>query len=107
MTKVKGHNKKVNLIVEPIKNKPNSSVVAVPSYTILNPGSSKVNLNIGNPTSRKITVKAKSIVARVAAANVVPSLFAQEHSQKTDEWLDKRIEPLNLNSKTETKNKID
>ena len=81
-------------------------MVAVPSYTILKPGSSKVNMNIRNPTSRKITVKAKLIVARVAAANVVPSMLAQGNSQKTEEWLDKRIEPPNLNSKTETKTKL-
>ena len=68
-------------------------MVAVPSYTILKPGSSKVDMNIRNPTSRKITVKAKSIVARVAAANEVPSMVAQEHSQKTEEQLYKRIDP--------------
>ena len=44
MTKVKGHNKKVNLIVEPTKNKPNSSALAAPSYTILKLGSSKVSM---------------------------------------------------------------
>ena len=63
MTGVKGHNKKVNIIVEPMKNRPNSSVVAVPSYTTLKPGSSKVNMNIRNLTSRKIMVKAKLIIA--------------------------------------------
>ena len=36
MTKVKGHDKKVNIIVEPAKNRSNSTVVAVPSYTIWN-----------------------------------------------------------------------
>ena len=81
MTKVKGYNKKINLIVEPMKNRPNTSTVAVPSYTILKPGSIKVNMNIRNLTSRKITVKAKSIVARVAAANIVPSMLAQGNSQ--------------------------
>ena len=44
--------------------------------------------------SRKITVIAKSIVARVAAANVVPSMLAQEHSQKTEEPLENHLGKL-------------
>ena len=48
MIKVKGHNKKVNLIVEPMKNRPNPSAVVVPSYTVLKPGSRKVNMKIRN-----------------------------------------------------------
>ena len=44
MTEVKGHDKKVNIIVEPVTNRSNSTVVAVPSYTTLKLGSSKVNM---------------------------------------------------------------
>ena len=55
MTKVKGHDKKVILIVDSTKNRPNSSEVAVHSYTVLKPGSGKVNMNINNLTSRKIS----------------------------------------------------
>ena len=90
MTNVKGHNKKVNLIVEPMKNRPNQSVVVVPSFTALKPGSSKVNMNVRNLTSRKITVKAKSIVAGVAAANMVPPMLTQINSQKSEKWIDKK-----------------
>ena len=46
------------------------------------------------------------IVATVAVANLVPSMLAQGNSQKIEEWLDKRTEPPNLNSKTETKTKL-
>ena len=106
MTKVKGHNKKVYLIVEPMKNKPNSSVVPVLGYPVLKPGSSKVNMNIRNPTSRKIAVKTMLIVVRVAAANVVPSMLAQRNSKKIENMLDKRIESPNLNYKRETKIKL-
>ena len=95
MTRVKGHNKKVNIIVEPTNNRPNSSVVAVPSHTTLKPGFSKVNMNIKNLTSRKIMVKPKSIIAR---ANVIPPILAQENSKK--------LESPNLNSKRETEAKL-
>ena len=76
MTRVRGHNKKANLIVKPMKNKPSSSAVSVPSYTLLKPSSSTINMNVRSLTSRKITVKANLIVARVAAANVVPPMVA-------------------------------
>ena len=77
ITKVKVHDKKINLRVEPMKNRPNQLAVVVPSYTDLKPGSSKANMNLRNCTSRKITVKAKSIVAQLAAANVVPPILLQ------------------------------
>ena len=75
ITKVKGHDKSVNLIVEPKNNGYNPSVVVVPSYANLKPGSCKVNMSLRNLTSRNITVKAKLIVAHVAAANVVPPML--------------------------------
>ena len=56
--KVKSHDKRVNLIVEPNSNVGNPSVVAVPSYASLRPGSSKVDMSLRNLTSRDITVKA-------------------------------------------------
>ena len=46
ITKVKGHDKKVNIIVEPKSNVYNFSVTAVPSYAHLKPGSSKVNISL-------------------------------------------------------------
>ena len=45
ITKVKGHDKRVNLIVEPNNNVYNPSVVVVPRYANLRPGSSKVNMS--------------------------------------------------------------
>ena len=65
-----------------VKNGLNSLVVAVPSYTILKPGSSNVNMNIRNLTSRKMMVKAKLIMTGVAAANVITPFLAQENSKK-------------------------
>ena len=77
--KVKGHDKRINLIVEPKNNIGNPLVVAVPSYANLRPGSIKVYMSLRNLTSRNIKVKAKSIVAQVAAANVVPSMLTPKN----------------------------
>ena len=72
--KVKDHDKSVYFIVEPKNNGYNPSVVAVPSYAYLKPGSSKVN----------IMVKAKSIVPQLAAANVVLSMSASKNPQGSE-----------------------
>ena len=49
--------------------------MVVPSYTDLKAGSSKVNMILRNLSSRIIKVKAKSIVAQVATANVVAAIL--------------------------------
>ena len=48
ITKVKGHDKRINIIVEPKNNGYNPLVVAVPSHACLKPGSSKINMSLRN-----------------------------------------------------------
>ena len=45
-------------------------------YTVLKPGSSRVSVGIRNLSCWKITVPAKSIITKVATANVVPYSLA-------------------------------
>ena len=59
ITEVKGHDKRLNLIVEPKSNICNPLVVVAPSYANLIPGASKINISLRNRTSKDITVKAK------------------------------------------------
>ena len=82
ITKVNGHDRKGNLIVEPRNNRCYPSVVVVPSYANLRPGYSKVNISLRNVTSKKIIMKAKSIVAQVAAANIVPPMLSPKNLQE-------------------------
>ena len=84
IAKVKGHVKKVNLTVEPKSNMGNPSTVVVPSYANLRPDSSKVDMSLRNLASKSITLKAKSIVAQVAAANVVPPMLTQKDLHKSE-----------------------
>ena len=94
LTKVKGHDKRVIIVVEPKNNGYSPSVVAMPSYANLKPGSSNVNMNLRNLTSRSIMVKtksmvkAKSIVAQVAATNIVPSMLTSKNQRRMriKEW---------------------
>ena len=70
------HSKRVNIIVEPNPNRDYGSVIPIHGYTVLKPGSSRVSIGLQNYCCRKITVSAKSIIAKVTAANVVPHSLA-------------------------------
>ena len=99
--KVKGHDKRVNLLVEPKNN--GCNVVPLPSYANLKPGSSKVNMNLRNFTSRSIMVKAKSIVAQVADPNVVPPMLTPKNPQESAKHEDKRMKSPDMSSKAPIK----
>ena len=101
--KVKGHDKRINLVVESKNNGCNPSVVAVPSYANLKPGSSKVNMSLRNLTSRSITVKAKSIVAQVAAANVNTPMLTPKNPQESKKHEDKGMKFPDMSSEAPIK----
>ena len=105
--KVKGHDMRVNLIAEPKNNGCNPSVVVVPSYGNLRPGSSKVNMSCINLNSRSITVKAKLIVAQVAAANVVPPMLTPKNPQESEKQKDKKMKSPNKEFWSTNKSAID
>ena len=52
------------------------SVVPIHGYTILRPGSSRVSVGLRNISCQKITNHAKSMIAKVTAANVIPHSMA-------------------------------
>ena len=52
------------------------TISAIPTYSHLKPGSSKVSIGLQNYSCRPITVKAKSTVATISVANVVPGKIA-------------------------------
>ena len=64
-------------MVEP-KQSLSGTVSAIPTYSHLKPGSSKVSVGLRNYSCRPITVKAKSTVATISAANTIPGKIAAE-----------------------------
>ena len=76
LTECNQHFKRVNVIVESDLDKIYEAAVPIYGYTVLKPGSSRVSVGIRNLTCRKITVLAKSVIAKVAAANIVPHSYA-------------------------------
>ena len=79
ITKVINHQKRVNIIVEP-KETHCKTILAIPTYSHLKPGSSKISVGLRNYSCRQITVKAKSTIATISAANVVPGKIALKES---------------------------
>ena len=87
LTECNQHFKRVNVIVEPYPKKNDEAAIPVHGYTMLKPGSSKVSIGIQNLSCRQVTIPAKSILAKIATANVVshsyaPNLEIEEQSQQ-------------------------
>ena len=76
LTECDQHFKRVNVIVEPDPDKDYKSVIPIHGYTVLKPRSSRVSVGLKNHSCHRVTVQAKSIVAKVSAANVVPHSLA-------------------------------
>ena len=76
LTECDQHFKRVNVLVEPNLDKNYESVIPIHGYTVLKPGSSRVSVGLCNHSCHRITITAKSIVAKVTAANIVPHSLA-------------------------------
>ena len=76
LTECDQHFKRINVIVEPDPDKDYESIIPIHGYTVLKPGSSHVFIGLRNYSCQKITVQAKSVIAKIAAANVVPHSLA-------------------------------
>ena len=65
------HRKRVNVMIERVEGSLGDDVVLANSYSILYPGSVRAKVALRNMTPKEVVLKAKTCVARMAAANVV------------------------------------
>ena len=70
------HFKSVNVILESDPERDYSGAILINGYTVLKPGSSRVSIGIRNISCQSVTIPAKTVVARIAAANVDPHSYA-------------------------------
>ena len=77
------HSKRVNVIVEPDPDREYESMAPIHGYTVLKPGSSRVSIGLQNYSCCKVMIPAKSIIAKVSAANVVPQSLAPNLDNET------------------------
>ena len=75
-TECNQHFKRVNVIVESDPERVYSGAIPINGYTVLKPGSSRVSIGIRNISCQSVTIPAKTVVAKIAAANVVPHSYA-------------------------------
>ena len=111
------HRKRVNVMVDRVEGSLGDDVVPVNSYSILYPGSSRAKMALRNMTPREIVLKAKTCVARMAAANVVPHMLApkivgnsEDKAQMEsvgDEGEEVKLAPLSPEQQEKLKSRLD
>ena len=77
ITECDRHFKRVNVMVESDPKKNYDATIPINVYTVLKPGSSRLSVGIRNISCKSITIPTKTIIAKVAAANVVPHSYAR------------------------------
>ena len=76
ISELKQHGKGVNVMIERVEGSLGDDVVPANSYSILYPGSTRAKVALRNMTPKEIVLKAKTCVAKMAAANVVLHMLA-------------------------------
>ena len=69
--------------MKPDPNREYESMIPIHRYTVLKPGSSRVSIGLQNHSCHKVMVPAKSIIAKVTTANVVPHSLAPNLDNET------------------------
>ena len=85
----------MRVITEPTDRFDNEAVRTVTIYSTLKPGSSRVSIGLRNLSCKSITIKPKTVVAKVAAANIVPISIAPKLEGEEKQDLRKRIRRTN------------
>ena len=107
-TTFKKHFKRLNIMVESLIEPNCNTVVPVRTYTILKPGSTRLNVGLGNLSGKAITVHAKMAITQFTAANAIPETLAphvtddKENEQKT-----KKLTLLSTEKQDELFKKVD
>ena len=70
------HRKRVNVMIDRVEGSLGDDVVPANSYSILYPGSTRAKEALRNMTPKEIVLKAKTFMAKMAAADVVPHMLA-------------------------------
>ena len=92
ITNCSTHFKRVRVIIEPTDKFDNEAIKNVTIYSTLKPGSSRVSIGLRNLSCKSVTIKPKTIVAEVAAANTVPILIAPKLKGEEKQDLRKEYE---------------
>ena len=107
-TSFRKHSKRVNVIIEHPESHEHSMVAPVATYTVLKPGSTRIQFGLQNLMARSITLKSKTTIAKFLAANAVPDMLAPDPKSVVQNGEKKDKLPLLSNEKQkELNDKID
>ena len=76
LTQMPALDKRLNVTTESAGHIQEGKIKLIPSYENIKPGSQRVAVALYNSSNDKITLKKGTIVAKVAAANIVPPMLA-------------------------------
>ena len=88
------------MVVESDPKRDYGAAIPINGYTMLKPGSSHVSVGIRNISCQCVTVSAKTVIAKIAAANVVPHSYAPNVNNEQLQKLSKLgSENISINGK--------
>ena len=99
LTECHSHFKGVHVMMEASEKFNHDAVKTICTYSMLKPGSSRVYIGLRNLSCKSVTIKSKTVVATVAAANLVSFSFAPNLEGEGKEELRKQYEEQ-IDSKT-------
>ena len=76
LTECNSHSKRVHVMTEASERFNHEAIKTISAYSVLKPGSSRVSIGLRNLSCKSVTIKLKTVVATVAAANLVPMSMA-------------------------------
>ena len=117
LSESKQHRKRVNVMFERVEGSLGDDVVPANNYSVLFPGSLRAKVALRNMTSKEIILKAKTCVAKMAAANVLPHMLApkkvknSEKENQSEHLIEEdgkvRMNPLTAKQQAKLMSKLD
>ena len=86
------------------------TIKTISAYSMLKPGSSRVSIGLRNLSCKSVTVKSKTVVATVAATNLVPMSMAPnlegEDKGEPRKWYEEQIDSKTVQEAKEQKDEL-
>ena len=86
LTECTTHYKRVYVFTEASEKFQHGTVKPICTYSELKPGSSRVSIGLKNFSCRSVTLRPKTLVAKVSAANIVPFSVGEEREELREQY---------------------
>ena len=110
LTECNSHFKRVHVMMEASERFNHGAVKTICAYSRLKLGSSRVLIGLKNLSCKSVTIKSKTVVATVAAANLVPMSMAPnlegEGKEVLRKWYKEQIDPKTVQEAKEQKDEL-